>query len=209
MHGDDTLTDERLVEQAQGAAPGDLRAFETLVERHQAKVTANCHYLSGSRADAEDLAQEVFVKAFFGLSRFEGRSQFVTWLRRIKVNHCLNFLKKRKSKTFVDVETPGLEGHEELHVAPRAGQALEAESERARIGRVLEAMSETLRIPLVMRDMDELSYQEIADELGIGLSAVKMRIKRGREEFRRLYRLATEGADVTAAEPAAEEATGD
>ncbi len=209
MHGDEPLTDERLVEQARGAAPGDLRAFEALVERHQSKVTANCHYLSGSRADAEDLAQEVFLKAYFGLPRFEGRSKFATWLRRIKVNHCINFLKKRKGKTFVDVETPGLEGHTELHVEPRAEPAFEAEPERARIGRVLDAMSDTLRIPLVMRDMDELSYQEIADELGIGLSAVKMRIKRGREEFRRLYGLATAGADLAADAPTAGEATGD
>ncbi|NIN71580.1 MAG: RNA polymerase subunit sigma-24, partial [Gemmatimonadetes bacterium] len=55
------------------------------MERHQAKLTANCRYLSGSRTDAEDLAQEVFIKAYFGLERFEGRSKFGTWLRKIKV----------------------------------------------------------------------------------------------------------------------------
>ncbi|NIN71581.1 MAG: hypothetical protein GTO46_06555, partial [Gemmatimonadetes bacterium] len=85
-----------------------------------------------------------------------------------------------------------------LRVEPRAEQAVQGEPDRVLIGRVLEAMSETLRVPLVMRDMDELSYQEIADELEIRLSAVKMRIKRGREEFRRLYDLATAGADLAA-----------
>ncbi len=181
------LSDEELVEQAREAPAGDLRAFESLVERHQHKVKANCRYLSGSQVDSEDLAQEVFIKAFFGLRKFEGRSKFSTWLQRIKVNHCINFLKKRKGKTFVDVEDPVVQSAEALAVAPRAERFVERQPDRQRIGEVLDLMSETLRIPLVMRDMDDLSYQEIAAELGIGLSAVKMRIKRGREEFRRLY----------------------
>ena len=82
----------------QQAAEGDMGAFETLVERHRNRVMANCRYISGSPADAEDLAQEVFVKAFFGLQNFEGRAQFATWLNRIKVNHCLNFLEKAEGK---------------------------------------------------------------------------------------------------------------
>ncbi len=187
MSAEKLISDEDLVKQAQRSPSGDLRAFEQLVERHQDRIRANCRHLSGSRTDAEDLAQEVFIKAFFGLARFEGRSKFKTWLQRVKVNHCINFLKKKKGKMFVDVEEPGVEGRAEMRVEARAERRVEAEPERARIARVLEAMSENLRIPLIMRDMDELSYQEIADELGIGLSAVKMRIKRGREEFRRLY----------------------
>jgi RNA polymerase sigma-70 factor (ECF subfamily) len=182
--------DEELVKQAQEAPAGDLRAFEALVHRYQHGVKANCRYLSGSATDAEDLAQEVFIKAYYGLARFERRSKFKTWLQRIKVNHCLNFIKKRKGKTFVDVDEPGLEHREQMRVESKAERRMEARPDRARIGAVLDAMSDNLRIPLIMRDMDELSYQEIADELGIGLSAAKMRIKRGREEFRRLYELA-------------------
>jgi RNA polymerase sigma-70 factor (ECF subfamily) len=199
MPTESTPSDEQLVERAQRAASGDLRAFESLVERHQASIKADCHYLTGSPAEAEDLAQEVFIKAFFGLSRFEGRSKFKTWLQRVKVNHCLNFIKKWKGKTLVDVSDPGIEAREELRVEAKAERRLDAEPERARISRVLEALSDSLRIPLVMRDMDDLSYQEIADELGIGLSAVKMRIKRGREEFRHLYQLDAEGGAQTAA----------
>ncbi len=181
--------DEELVKQAQEALEGDLRAFEVLVHKYQDGVKANCRYLSGSATDAEDLAQEVFIKAYYGLARFEGRSKFKTWLQRIKVNHCLNFIKKKKGKTFVDFEEPGLESREQMRVDSKAERRVEAQPDRARIGAVLDVMSDSLRIPLIMRDMDELSYQEIADELGIGLSAVKMRIKRGREEFRRLYEL--------------------
>lgn len=187
--------DEELVKQAQEAPAGDLRAFEALVTKHQDGVKANCRYLSGSVTDAEDLAQEVFIKAYYGLARFEGRSKFKTWLQRIKVNHCLNFIKKMKGKTFVDVDELGLERREQMRVESKAERRVEAQPDRARISAVLDAMSDSLRIPLIMRDMDELSYQEIADKLGIGLSAVKMRIKRGREEFRQLYELAGQPPD--------------
>jgi RNA polymerase sigma-70 factor (ECF subfamily) len=73
-------------------------------------------------------------------------------------------------------------------VAPEAERRVRARSDRERIGFVLDSLSENLRVPLVLRDADGASYQEIADQLGIGLSAVKMRIKRAREEFRSLWR---------------------
>ena len=148
---------------------------------------ANCRYLTGSRADAEDLAQEVFVKAYFGLRRFEGRALFRTWLQRIKINHCLNFNQKQKGKVFVDVDQPGMEARAGLSTEPRAERNLAARDERERITSVLDTLTETLRVPLILRDADGLAYDEIARHLGIGLSAVKMRIKRAREEFRRVY----------------------
>lgn len=194
MAFDSSLDDEELIRMAQEALEGDTRAFEELVQRHQAKVLTNCRYLSGSPSDAEDLAQEVFVKAYFGLARFERRSSFGTWIRRIKSNHCINFVTKKRVQT-VDVDPTVVEAHAAR--PPEAERALEREDTRARVGAVLLQMNETLRIPLVLRDMDGMAYDEIAGELGIGLSAVKMRIKRGREEFRRLF---DDVADAVAAE---------
>jgi RNA polymerase sigma-70 factor (ECF subfamily) len=181
------MSDDSLVQRARSAPTGDTRAFETLVKRHQEKILANCRFLTGSADDAQDLAQEVFIKAFFGLKRFEGRSAFGSWVQRIKVNHCLNFIRKRKGKSFVDVDDPLTEVEPELHVAAKAEKQVKAQDERDRIRQVLDQLPETLRLPLLMRDLDGMSYQEIAEILKIGLSAVKMRIKRGREEFRRLY----------------------
>ncbi len=190
------LSDDQLVETAKSAPPGDMRAFEQLVERYQRSVHTNCRYLGGSESDAEDLAQEVFIKAFFGLQRFEGRAQFKTWLQRIKVNHCLNHLRKKEGKTFVSVDEPGLQSAQELQVAPEAPRAIHSENQRRTIDLVLDSMTDTLRAPLLMRDLDGLSYQEIADLLGIGLSAVKMRIKRAREEFRARYETLTEAPET-------------
>jgi len=160
--------DEELLRVIRHAPEGDLRAFEQLVLRYQNRILADCRYLTHDGNSAEDLAQEVFVKAYFGLAGFEGRSTFRHWLQRIKVHHCLNHLKRRE-------------------VAPVADREIETVEDRKRVHDVLDAMPGTLRVPLVMRDMDELSYDEIAVALGIGLSAVKMRIKRARDLFRRLY----------------------
>ncbi len=175
-----------LLEAALEAPEGDLRAFEQLVERYRRRIVADCRYLTRRDSDSEDLAQEVFVKAFFGLSSFEGRSTFRHWLQRIKVNHCLNHLKRERGSE-VPIDDDAVEIHEELQVAATAEREAGVRDERARIDAVLTAMPETLRVPLVMRDMDELPYEEIASALKLGLSAVKMRIKRGREEFRRRY----------------------
>ncbi|MBU0743068.1 sigma-70 family RNA polymerase sigma factor [bacterium] len=181
-------SDEKLVVAAQEAPEGDTRAFDALVVRHQERVLANCRYLSGSADDAHDLAQEVFVKAFFGLERFQGRSQFGSWVQRIKVNHCLNHLRKRKGKSFLELDDPTLCSAVELQSHASTERDVGHRDMRDRIRTVLDAMPDTLRVPLIMCDLDGFSYQEIADSLELGLSAVKMRIKRAREEFRRLYR---------------------
>ena len=176
--------DESLVEEAKRATLGNHKAFEELVRRYRGKVLANCIYLTRS-TDAEDLAQEVFLKAFFGIKKFESRSSFRTWLQRIKVNHCLNYLRRQKNKEYVDLSTITEEFSQGLHTAPVEGKNIDRAVKKQQIKAILGQIPDTLRIPLVLCDMDGLSYQECADELNIGLSAFKMRLKRAREYFRR------------------------
>ncbi len=190
--------DYELIEAIRAAPEGDLRAFEQLVIRHQSRILADCRYLTRDELNSEDLAQEVFVKAFFGLPSFEGRSSFKHWLQRIKVHHCLNHLKKAGGKEMLAVDEESASALEELQVPPVADREIEATEHRQRVADVLNAMPATLRVPLVMCDMDELSYEEIAISLGLGLSAIKMRIKRARELFRRLYARETGLAGGTA-----------
>jgi RNA polymerase sigma-70 factor, ECF subfamily len=179
--------DQSLVEVIQKAPEGDLRVFEQLVERYQGRVVANCRYITRDEAAAEDLAQEVFVKAYFGLRQFEGRSSLRQWLQSIKVNHCLNYLKKREARSAISIDEAAENAYSELAYRPLADERLEALSERERIGRVLAAMPASLRLPLILRDMDDFSYEEVSRSLGIGLSATKMRIKRARQDFRKRY----------------------
>lgn len=192
MHSLDDEPDARLVERLQRDKTGDTRPFDVLLRRHQHFVVGNCRFLTRSRGEAEDLAQEVFVKAYFAIRRFEGRAQFRTWIQRIKVNHCLNFLRKNQGVAMVDVDDPSLAEDPRLEQPAVATTQLERAEQRQRIARVLDAMTDTLRIPLILRDADGMSYEDIAERLGIRLPAVKMRIKRGREEFRRLLDTADE-----------------
>lgn len=189
------LEDPALVRVAQEARPGDGRAFNELVRRHQGRVRANCRFLTGNEMDAEDLSQEVFIKAYFALAEFEGRSQFGTWVRRIKVNHCLNYLEAEGRRSFLDVEGPVVGAADRLRVAPRGPRSVDEAELRTRVERVLGELHETLRVPLVLRDMDGMSYTEVAEALGVGLSAAKMRIKRAREAFRAAW-VAMEGGDI-------------
>lgn len=190
--------DEELLAKAVQAGEGDLRAFEQLVQQHQKRIVADCRFMTRDESSAEDLAQEVFVKAFFGLRSFEGRSSFRHWLQRIKVHHCLNHIKKHEGKRQVSIDDDVADEAVQLHVPPAADKMFEAMEDRRRIETILESLPATLRIPLILREMDELSYEEIASELGIGLSAVKMRTKRAREEFRRRYEGMTEASGQAA-----------
>jgi RNA polymerase sigma-70 factor (ECF subfamily) len=178
--------EDQLFESAKNAPQGDLRAFEDLVKEHQRRIVADCRHITRDEAVAEDLAQEVFVKAYFGMQTFEGRSSFGTWLKVIKVNHCLNYLKKQRGK-IVSIDDDGPQTKEEIKAFSSEDRSEERLSEQQIIHRILDAMPDSLRVPLVLRDMDELSYEEVAVKLNVNLSAAKMRIKRAREWFREQY----------------------
>ncbi len=180
LHG---LPESELVEAAQRAHPGDHRAFTELVRRYQSHVYSNCRYL-GSPEDAEDLSQEVLVRAYFGLSRFEGRSSFKTWLDRIKSNHCVNHRKKMQRNR--DRTLPLAAAGDLAEPAPQESFP-ERLSRSRQVDETLLQLSPKLRIPLVLSDMDGVNLSEIAVMLGISLSAAKMRITRGREAFRRIH----------------------
>jgi RNA polymerase sigma-70 factor (ECF subfamily) len=178
--------DEELVNEVRRTPEGDLRAFEQLIRRYREQVVANCRYITREPNNAEDLAQEVLVKAFFTLHSFDASSSFETWLQAIKIKHCLIHVEKQPGLSYVGLEELDVGHFGKLQVQMTAEKARTL-SEKQLISMVLDSMSSTLRIPLVLCDMDELSYEEVARFLGISLSATKMRIKRGREKFRERY----------------------
>ncbi len=100
------LSDEQLVQQCGSAREGDTRAFEELVRRYEARVRANCRYLSGSEEDSWDLAQEVLMRAYRAIGRFEQQALFRTWLWRVKANHCLNYLERRRVREREEIVSP-------------------------------------------------------------------------------------------------------
>ena len=154
------------------ARAGDLHAFEVLVFRHHAAVYRVALRMLGSEVDAEDAAQETLVQAWRALSRFRGESEFSTWLYRIVTNCCLNArAARRPTEVLPDV------------VIDRGSDPAEAVAQSERLhalARGVLALSPDQRAALVLRELEGLSYEQIAQALGVTVPAVKGRIHRAR-----------------------------
>jgi RNA polymerase sigma-70 factor (ECF subfamily) len=156
----------------QAAQDGDVDAFEAIVRRHQAGVYRVALRMLGSRADAQDVTQETFVRAWRSLGRFRGDSAVSTWLDRIVTRRCLDVIATRRTTEYLDDDlqtsatdpSESAEQRERLQAVTRAIAMLPAEQ----------------RAALVLREFESLSYQEVADVLGTTLPAVKGRIHRAR-----------------------------
>ncbi len=145
---------------------GDTQAFDGLVERHQRSIYRLCYRYAGNHHDANDLAQESFLKAYRALGRFRGDSAFATWLHRIAVNTCLNHkvAHKRQMEELSDsVAAPG-GGH---------GKALEEADERRRVRAAVEHLPEKQRKTLLLKVYDEMTHEEVARTLGSSVGTVK------------------------------------
>ena len=195
-----TFSDEELVSRCKVELPHNTRSYELLVERHMQQVYRIVYRVVGHQQEAEDISQEVFLKAYNNLKRFEERASFSSWLYRIALNSGLDALDKAKHRpqTTTTVRTGGgsssQDGAEEvdlLSLQPSHHEGPEDAVIRAElrqcISRVLKILDREQASVLIMRDFDGSSYDEIAQTLGAGLSAVKMRIHRARLSFQDLF----------------------
>jgi RNA polymerase sigma-70 factor (ECF subfamily) len=161
---------------------GDRSAFEELLLKYQNRIYNLCRYMLRDAEEARDAAQDVFVKAYDSLKTYRPDSALYTWLYRIAVNTCLDYKKKSRPKSLddesaIDDLTSGEPSPERLYQSKETGQLIEA---------ALKKLPEKLRAVIVLKEIEGLSYEEIADALGIFLGTVKSRMARAREELRRL-----------------------
>ena len=167
---------------------GDAASFRRLVERYQARMFGLVRHYTQSAVEIEDIVQDTFLKAFAKLDTFQSQSSFYTWLARIAVNTALDFSKRRGRNPVLAVEDP----EEGTAVARGAAQAkiaapdsrLEAAETAAITRRVLADLPEIFSTVLVLREFEELSYQDIADVLGISIGTVESRLFRARARFK-------------------------
>lgn len=162
---------------------GDTAAFEELVRLYQDKIYALACHLSGNQADAEDLAQEAFVKAYYALKGFRHEADFGTWLHRITVNQWINL--RRRERPALSLDEPVLTGDGEVRREPAAAsedpqEALERKEFQRFVRQALGEISREHRVVLVLREMHDYSYEEIARVLDCSLGTVKSRISRAR-----------------------------
>lgn len=164
---------------------GELEAFDQLVLRHQRRIYRTLMAVTRHADDAEDGAQEVFIKAFRNLGGFQGASKFVTWLTRIAINEGTARLRARKDTDTLDDPTSGAE---ESPFRPKDIGAWEGNPEqmysekeiREKVEQELLKIPAKYRVPVMLRDLQDMSTDEAAEVLGLGVPALKSRLLRGR-----------------------------
>ena len=176
--------DRELVRRAQ---KDDKQAFEELVRRHQNRVFAVAGGILRSREDVEDIAQQVFLKAYFSIKRFDQRAAFSTWLYKITVNECWDLLRKRKVRPLV-VEAELSEEQAQVYQSsseqadgrPDTSELLAAREE---VEELISCLEERDRSMLVLKEVQGFSVEEIAEIMGINANTVKVRLFRARRKI--------------------------
>jgi RNA polymerase sigma-70 factor, ECF subfamily len=181
-------TDDEIVRRV---VAGDVGAYRMLVDRHYQRCLRFGMRMLGNREDAEEAVQNAFVRAFGALGRYDARSRFEPWLFQILANQCrtLGAKRRRRERTFVpyDVE-------HDFGEPPAAAGVHRATDVRA----ALQQLAPDHREALLLKYMDDRSYEDMADLTGVGISALKMRVKRAREQLQQLLKgdYETEGRDA-------------
>jgi RNA polymerase sigma-70 factor (ECF subfamily) len=177
-----------LIRQAQA---GDLRAFEELVVIYQDKIVTLSYYLTGNQADAQDLAQEVLVRAYTKLRSFRQEADLGTWLHRITVNLWSNMQRRQKFPNLLSLDDPVQTGEGEFTRTVASDdpegdpeEAFEGKELQESVRQALRSLSDEYRIVLVLREIEGYSYEEIAKITGCSLGTVKSRMSRARQALR-------------------------
>lgn len=185
----DPVAESSLVVQAQR---GDRDAFRQLVEKYQKRVFRLVFGLLRSAEDAEDVTQEVFVKAYFSLKNFQGKSSFYTWLYRIAYNMTIDFRRSQASRAAsVTVEYDVNREHEDNVESGLAGAVQDVgpqetllRKEKVRyISRAIDQLSDEHKAVVILREVDGLSYEEISRTVGVSLGTVMSRLHYARRKL--------------------------
>jgi len=167
------------------AQKGDKGAFETLVRTHERRVYNVALQMLGNAQDAEDCTQDTFIKVYRYLPEYAARAKFSTWLYRVTINACTDFIRKRNRPNVVSIDQLQTDGYEWPAVAlEQPDQVLLNAELRDQIRLCLAQLPEEYRSAVVLRDVQGLAYEEIAQVLRCSLGTVKSRINRGRHMLR-------------------------
>lgn len=158
---------------------GEEEIFDELVHRHKEKVRNIVYLTLNERDSADDIAQEVFITVFRSLKNFRFESQFTTWLYRITVNKCKDYLRRKTVRRIIvpfkdNQEDPGYE------ISPENTNTNEI------VRNAISKLPDKMRIPLVLKDIEGFSYQEIAETMQCEIGTVKSRIFRAREGLKKI-----------------------
>ena len=177
-----TGIDER--ELIEKAGRGDAYAFEQLMAAHESKMYAVALRMCGNREDAQDCLQEAMLRVYRALAGFKGQSSFSTWVYRITMNSCLDELRRRKSRTATSLDAMLENGFAPSDEGDTPEQSSLRSEQRRALEKAIAGRPEDMRAAIVLRDVQDCSYDEIADALDANVGTIKSRISRGREKLR-------------------------
>ncbi|MAS97988.1 MAG: sigma-70 family RNA polymerase sigma factor [Pontiellaceae bacterium] len=170
------------------AKTGDTAAFDKLVELYHSRIYTLTYQMTSNREDAEDLTQEIFVKAFEALPRFKGQSSFYTWLYRIGINKTINYRKKRnRNRPFsldaMDQEVKQDEVYHDLSSEGSPLRNLSLSELQLKLNKAMQGLSEKHRTVVVMHDMQGIPHDEIAKVVGVSVGTVRSRLFYARRQL--------------------------
>ncbi len=171
----------------QRAQAGDETAFREIVERYQSKVFSIIHGVVRQRNDVEDIAQQVFAKVFLSIGNFDFRSSLITWLYKITVNECFDYLRKRKVRRLVyesdlsEDEVRRMDNTEPATVLQ--GPVDESLARRDYLVKLLAKVSEEERMLLMLKEVEGFSVEELAERTGMNENTVKVKLFRARQKL--------------------------
>lgn len=167
---------------------GDHRAFSELVDLYKNSVYSICLRMVGNRQEAEDLSQEVFIRAYHHIDKYDIDRKFSTWIFRIATNLSIDYLRKKKPSVYLDADMPGSEGFTlSTQLAsddPLPDELVVREEEEKWLQAEIGQLPEKYRTAIILKYIEDLSLKEISAILGIPVATVKTRIHRGREALR-------------------------
>jgi RNA polymerase sigma-70 factor (ECF subfamily) len=173
------------------AQRGDLKAYDELIQRYQERIYATVYHMTSNHEDANDLAQDSFIKAYQALKSFKGGSSFYTWLYRIAVNKTINFLKQRKNRTHLSLNDLDFntENNPDLVAlisenTPRRDAGLKELQEK--LNTALLRLSEPHRLVVVLHDVQGQSHEEIAEIMDCNIGTVRSRLFYARQQLQSL-----------------------
>jgi len=174
--------DESLIDLVHLARDGDKAAFAKLVEQYQNRIIAVAYGIAGNRQDAEDIAQDTFIKAYKGMNSLHENGAFYSWLVRIAVNTAISHKRSGHSSELITMESIA----EPVYQGETPESYLERCGEKERIQEMLAPLSPDSRVVLVLREIEGLGYEEIAKVLEIPVGTVRSRIHYARDRLRQV-----------------------